>query len=107
MTMSYRTARRRAGAFTLLELIVVISVMAVLASMGFAAFKYIRRQVDIGATQTLVQAVSMAIQNYGLKTFSWYDMDPPVPPSTLPTVSTPAMQHVAFLWDLNSPNVVK
>jgi prepilin-type N-terminal cleavage/methylation domain-containing protein len=109
MTMACSTAIRRVVGFTLLELIVVISVMAVLASMGFASWKYIKRQVDIGATQTLVQAVSSAITNYGPKTFSWYDMNPPVPPSTVPTVTstTNPVQHVAFLWDLNSPNVVK
>ncbi len=105
--MASSAATRRTGAFTLLELIVVISVMAVLASMGFASWKYIKRQVDIGATQTLVQAVASAMTNYGPKTFSWYDMAPPVAPSTLPTVVTPLKQHVAFLWDLNSPNVVK
>jgi prepilin-type N-terminal cleavage/methylation domain-containing protein len=106
MTMAASASLTRSRAFTLLELIVVISVMAVLASMGFASWKYIKRQVDIGATQTLVQAVSAAITNYGAKTFSWYDMDAPVAPSTIATVHNPITQHVAFLWDLNSPRVV-
>jgi len=105
--MASSAAIRRSGAFTLLELIVVISVMAVLASMGFASWKYIKRQVDTGATQTLVQAVSAAITNYGAKTFNWYEMDAPVFPSTIATVHNPLTQHIANLWDLNSPNVVK
>jgi prepilin-type N-terminal cleavage/methylation domain-containing protein len=106
MIMVSRAALRRSGAFTLLELIVVISVMAVLASMGFASWKFIKTQVDKGATQTLVQAVAAAITNYGQKTFSWYDMDPPKSPGLLPTVTSGGQQHIAFLWDLNSPNVV-
>jgi len=108
MSMAARKSIRRSGAFTLLELIVVISVIAVLASMGFASWKYIKRQSDIGATQTLVQAVSAAITTYGLKTFTWYDMVAPVPPSTMPTLTNPQnpVQHIAFLWDLNSPRVV-
>jgi|GEM_PF-5335832 prepilin-type N-terminal cleavage/methylation domain-containing protein len=99
--------QRNRRAFTLLELIVVISVMAVLAAMGFPAYKFIKRQVDIGATQTLVQAVAAAITTYGQKTWSWCDMTAPSTPGGTPTLVLTNGQpttHTMYLWDLNGAN---
>lgn len=93
------TAARRAG-FTFLELVVVISVIAALAAMGFPAYKYIKRQVDIGATQSLVNAVAAAISIYPMKTWTWQTPLGGTGPTGLPLMQ----DHVAYLWDLNSTN---
>ena len=56
--------------------------------------------------------MAAAIVNYGNKTISWYDMDftgmnTPTGTTVVATIHQPPTQHTAFLWDLNSPNVVK
>jgi prepilin-type N-terminal cleavage/methylation domain-containing protein len=104
MRVTAVTTVRRAG-FTFLELVVVISVIAALAAMGFPAYKYIKRQVDIGATQSLVNAVAAAITIYPQRTWTWSDANPPLADGSPGAVITPlAHQRMSYLWDLNHDN---
>jgi prepilin-type N-terminal cleavage/methylation domain-containing protein len=119
------------GGYTFMELVVVISVIAALAAMGFPAYRYLRRQADVGATQSVVSAVASAIGIYPQKTWSWtvdYMVRTPTgylgTSSAAPWSPTGAQhwglkkdaesaasgssktfavpyQPVAFLWDLN------
>ncbi len=89
--------------FTFVELVVVISVIAALAAMGFPAYKYIKRQVDIGATQSLVNAVAAAISIYPTKTWSWNDTDN-TGKTLVDANNQPLNPRTAYLWDLNKSN---
>jgi prepilin-type N-terminal cleavage/methylation domain-containing protein len=65
-----RTGNSRGG-FTLLELIVVISVITALAAMGYPAYLGIKHKVDVSSTDTLVNSIATAITTYSTKTWSW------------------------------------
>lgn len=64
------TARR---GFTFVELVVVISVIAALAAIGFPAWAMISTRVKINATEALVQSVATSITTYQAKTWTWVD----------------------------------
>jgi type II secretory pathway pseudopilin PulG len=82
----------------MIELLIVISVIAALAAMGFPMYKVIQRKVYIGATDTLVQAVAAAMTTYGQSTWTWRQR----------TVASPDPKNEAhwslrqaYLWDMN------
>ncbi len=90
----------RRGAFTMIELLIVISVIAALAAMGFPMYKVIQRKVYIGSTATLVQAVSAAITTYGQSTWTWRQRVPGA--GSAFTVPDPQCSlRTAYLWDMN------
>jgi prepilin-type N-terminal cleavage/methylation domain-containing protein len=86
---AFLAAGPRAG-FTFLELVVVISIIASLAAMGFPAWRYYKAAADRNATIALVQNIATAITQYPVKTWTW----------DASTTPTPAIR-TAFLWDLN------
>lgn len=59
--------------FTLLELLVVISVIAVLTGASLAAFPIIKRRAMISNTQAAVRAVATAITSYGAEMITLRD----------------------------------
>jgi prepilin-type N-terminal cleavage/methylation domain-containing protein len=73
ITMSNKATRtgNSRGGFTLLELIVVISVITALAAMGYPAYLGIKHKVDVSSTDTLVNSIATAITTYSTKTWSW------------------------------------
>ncbi len=85
-----RTGNLRGG-FTLLELIIVISVITALAAMGYPAYLGIKHKVDVSSTDTLVNSIAAAIATYSTRTWSWDIALPGQPPK-------PRMYH---MFDLN------
>jgi prepilin-type N-terminal cleavage/methylation domain-containing protein len=77
-----RTGNLRGG-FTLLELIVVISVITALAAMGYPAYLSIKHKVDVSSTDTLVNSVATAIETYSTKTWTWNEGTPAAPISRM------------------------
>ena len=73
-----RTGNFRGG-FTLLELVIVISVIAALAAMGFPAWRMIKHRVDVSSTDTLVNSIATAITTYSTKTWTWNTGTPAAP----------------------------
>jgi prepilin-type N-terminal cleavage/methylation domain-containing protein len=73
ITMSNKATRtgNSRGGFTLLELIVVISVITALAAMGYPAYLGIKHKVDVSSTDTLVNSIATAITTYSTRTWSW------------------------------------
>ena len=70
--MSTRTTRpaTRRG-FTFVELVVVISIIAALAAIGFPVWGMISNRVKVNATDALVNSVATAITTYQTKTWTW------------------------------------
>lgn len=64
--------RHRAG-FSLVELIVVISVLLVLLATGFVVWSMLRGKAAISSTQALVGSVSTQIVTYSVKQWSWQE----------------------------------
>ena len=50
--------------FTLVEMVVVISIIAALAGMGIPIYMVVMRQMKVAATRTLVDSVAMQISRY-------------------------------------------
>ena len=67
-----RSDRIRRG-FTFVELVVVISVIAALAAIGFPAWSMISTRVKVNATEALVASVATSITTYSTKTWTWVD----------------------------------
>jgi prepilin-type N-terminal cleavage/methylation domain-containing protein len=65
------TSTRRG--FTFVELVVVISIIAALAAIGFPVWGMISTRVKVNATEALVQSVATAITTYQTKTWTWVD----------------------------------
>lgn len=61
------------AAFTLTELVVVISVIAVLAGVGIPIYGVIVKQQKITVTRAMVELVSQQIMAYGVKRWTWTD----------------------------------
>lgn len=62
----------RAG-FSLIELIVVISVLLVLLAAGFVVWGMLRGKAAISSTQALIGSVSTQITTYSAKQWSWQE----------------------------------
>ena len=84
-----RTGNSRGG-FTLLELIIVISVITALAAMGYPAYLGIKHKVDVSSTDTLVNSIATAITTYSTKTWTW----------NIGTTAAPTMR-MYHMFDLN------
>ena len=76
-------------AFTLMELMVVISVIILLAGMGFPAYSYIRLQSEKRATTAVVNAVASAISIYQMNTWTF-------------TTAPGNKQRVQYLWAMKT-----
>ncbi len=81
MTMHPVRHAHRRGGFTLIELIVVISIIAALAAIGFPVWGMVSQRVKVSSTDTLVNSVATAITTYQSKTWTWnIEPDPMRPP---------------------------
>ncbi len=90
---------RRIG-FTLIELIIVITVILALAAMGMPIWNKVRRDGEVNATRNLVQAVALAITSYERR--DWAYLKPPSPNN----LNTPPLTAVCNLWDLNNDRIL-
>lgn len=61
----FHLAARRTGAFTLVELLVVIVIIAVLAIGGFTGYESLRRGADQSVALTQLRQIGAAIVSYG------------------------------------------
>lgn len=59
------------AAWSLVELLVVISILVALIAMGFAIWSMVRTRAAIGSTQSLVTAVATQITTYNTKVRLW------------------------------------
>jgi prepilin-type N-terminal cleavage/methylation domain-containing protein len=84
-----RQPPRRAG-FTFLELVIVMSVIATLASLGFVLWRKMKADADRNATMSLVSAVASAIAIYEPKMWVWEE----------PYASPTAVTKRAPMWNL-------
>jgi prepilin-type N-terminal cleavage/methylation domain-containing protein len=73
MTSSSSRATSGRGGFTFVELVVVISIIAALAAIGFPVWGMISTRVKVNATETLVQSVATAMTTYSTKTWTWME----------------------------------
>jgi prepilin-type N-terminal cleavage/methylation domain-containing protein len=90
---------QRAG-FTLMELLVVITIILAIAGMLIPSISYFRRQMNESATGSLVRSVAAAITTYPKR-----DVSVPNPPVTVPpTLPDPGLVNLRKrrLWDFNS-----
>ena len=62
---------RRAGAFTLIELLIVVSIIAILAGLTLSTLGYVNRKSAESRARTEVVALSSAIENYKLDVGSY------------------------------------
>ena len=62
---------RRAGAFTLIELLIVVSIIAILAGLTLSTLGYVNRKGAESRARTEVVALSSAIENYKLEIGSY------------------------------------
>jgi prepilin-type N-terminal cleavage/methylation domain-containing protein len=65
-----RPLSMRAG-FTLIELVIVVSVIIALAAIGFPVFSSVMDRAKEKATKVLVGQISLAITAYQTKTWAW------------------------------------
>ncbi len=79
--------------FTFVELVVVISIIAALAAIGFPVWGMISTRVKVNATDALVNSVATAITTYQTKTWTW----------NIGTTATPQMRTY-HIFDLNHFN---
>jgi len=79
--------------FTFVELVVVITVIAALAAIGFPVFRSVKKASDVSATESMVHAVATAMSTYQLKTWTWE--------TKAATSTMPAEMRTFHLWDLN------
>jgi len=82
----------RRGGFTLVELIVVISIIAALAAIGFPIWGMVNQRVKVSSTDTLVNSVATAITTYQSKTWTWNIETNP---------ALPAQMRTYHMFDLN------
>ncbi len=68
--------KRRRDAFTLIEMLVVIAVIAILAGIAFKMMQIAKRNADRAATIAKLEKVSHALNEYKAE----YGLYPPVPP---------------------------
>jgi prepilin-type N-terminal cleavage/methylation domain-containing protein len=61
---------RAAGGFTLLELLVVMTIIAVLSALGLPLYYSVRHNIDRTATTVLIQSVVSAMEQYQVRTGS-------------------------------------
>ncbi len=97
---SWPVAGRARGAFTLIEILTVLAIIAILSGITMAAVPALQRQSRLKATQMLVGSVAMAIQAYPSAMFtSWT----PVAVSGGGTDYSAASFH---LWDWNNDGIL-
>jgi prepilin-type N-terminal cleavage/methylation domain-containing protein len=82
------------GGFTLIELVVVITIIATLAAIGFPIYQSAKKNSHISATKTMIQAVASAMEAYQVKTWMWERTPASIPPEY---VTKP-------IWNLNQHN---
>jgi prepilin-type N-terminal cleavage/methylation domain-containing protein len=87
---STRPAIRRG--FTFVELVVVISIIAALAAIGFPVWGMISTRVKVNATDALVNSVATAITTYQTKTWTW---------NIEPIQTNPPRMRTYHIFDLN------
>lgn len=71
----WRVVTKRASGFTLLEVLTVISIIVILATMALPAIAGIRRKAYINQTSALCHQVALACRDYMLEYGAWPDMD--------------------------------
>jgi prepilin-type N-terminal cleavage/methylation domain-containing protein len=84
------------GGFTLIELVVVITIIATLAAIGFPIYQNAKKNSHISATKTMIQAVASAMEAYQAKTWMWE--------RTPATANKPAEYVTKPIWNLNQHN---
>jgi prepilin-type N-terminal cleavage/methylation domain-containing protein len=65
------SAERSRSAFTLMELLVVMSIIVLLSAMALGMLFRVRRQSDVGATRALLMTLTAAAQQYHQAMLQW------------------------------------
>ena len=91
---SFRAPHRTSPAFTLVEMLVVISIIAVLAGLTFPVMKSVKKTQYISHTKAEMEALKTAIQRY----HDTYSIYPPSNPNYNPNI--PATTNLAMFSPL-------
>lgn len=70
-----RSAMHQRRGFTLLEMVIVITVIIALAGIGIPIYGVINRQMKISSTRAMVALVAHAIEQYGSSRWTWAQLD--------------------------------
>src|ERR1044072_5475639 len=62
--MLIRVRRRRRSAFTLMEILLVLAILVVLASMVGLSYTTVQKRMNISATKTQIGMLEKAVQTY-------------------------------------------
>ena len=94
MSCTSERARGARAGFTLIELMVVIAVIAILASIGIPTWLHMQKKAAVDSTRTLVNAVATAIASYPMRNWQVAIL---VPASSPPRYEP----RIGRLFDLN------
>ncbi len=94
--VAVRIRRPSRHAFSLLEMMIVVSIIAALSGMGYGILTSTRNRARIQGTRMLVHAVATAINVYSTRTWTVSAPDPSDP-------TGPRLERLGHLWDMNEP----
>jgi prepilin-type N-terminal cleavage/methylation domain-containing protein len=95
--MTMRTKTKSSAAFTLIELLIVVTIIAVLASIALPAFIGVKERGDQTKDLSNAKQIALALRQFAIDNNSAYPSHPPAA-SYAAAVGNPANSNEAFWW---------
>ena len=97
ITMTMRTKTKSSDAFTLIELLIVVTIIAVLASIALPAFIGVKERGDQTKDLSNAKQIALALRQFAIDNNSSYPSHPPAA-SYSTAAGLPANSNEAFWW---------